>query len=82
MHEIELVECYTAYLKEKGVEFFGDGYPKFNPDWIIKTKPKIIAPYNKRQYYRQNKSVISICYFGKDEHLYPRLDKVFADMKY
>lgn len=81
MHEIELVERYTTYLKEKGVEFFDNGYPKFKPNWIITNKPIVIAPYNKRQYYRQNKSHISICYFGKDEHLYPRLDKVFDEIK-
>ena len=79
MHEIELVERYTAYLKEKGVEFYDDGYPKFKPNWIIKSKPMVIAPFNKRQYYRQNKQDISICYFNKDEHLYPRLEKVFEE---
>ena len=81
MHEIELVERYTAYLKEKGVEFYDNGYPKFKPNWIITTKPKVIAPFNKRQYYWQNKHDISICYFGKDEHLYPRLDKVFEEIE-
>ena len=79
MHEIELVERYTAYLKENGVEFYENGFPKFKPDWIITTRPKVIAPFNKRQYYWQNKRDISICYFGKDEHLYPILDKVFSE---
>ena len=81
MCEIELVECYTAYLKDKGVEFYDNGYPKFNSDWFIKEKPKVIAPFNKRQYYRQDKHDISICYFEKDEHLYPRLDKVFKEIE-
>ena len=79
MHEIELVERYTAYLKENGVEFYENGFPKFKPDWIITTRPKVIAPFNKRQYYWQNKRDISICYFEKDEHLYPRLDKVVSE---
>ena len=80
MHEIELVERYTAYLKEKGVEFCENGFPKFKPEWIIKTSPKLMAPFNKRQYFWQNKQDISICYFCKDEHLYPRLDKVFEEI--
>ena len=81
MHEIELVEQYTAYLTKNGVEFYEDGFPKFKPEWIITCKPKVIAPFNKRQYYWQSKQDISICYFGKDEHLYPRLDKVFEEIK-
>ena len=81
MHEIELVESYTAYLKEKGVEFWENGFPKFKSNWIITTKPRVIAPFNKRHYYWQNKQDISICYFGKDEHLYPRLDKVFKEIE-
>ena len=80
MHEIELVERYTAYLKERGVEFFEDGFPKFKFEWFITNVPLIIAPFNKRQYYRQSKQDISICYFGKDEHLYPRLDKIFEEI--
>lgn len=81
MHEIELVERYTAYLKEHGVEFFEDGFPKFKSEWLITNKPLAIAPFNKKQYYWQNKRDISICYFGKDEHLYPRLDKVFEEIE-
>lgn len=80
MHEIELVERYTALLKEHGVEFFDDGFPKFKFEWFITGKPLVIAPFNKKQYYQQNKSDISICYFGKDEDLYPRLDKIFEEI--
>ncbi len=81
MHEIELVERYTAYLKDRGVEFYENGFPMFKSEWFINNKPLVIAPFNKRQYYRQNKQYISICYFGKDEHLYPRLDKVFEEIE-
>lgn len=80
MHEIELVECYTAYLKEHNVKFFDDGFPKFKHEWFISDSPKVVAPFNKRQYYLQNKRDISICYFEKDEHLYPRLDKIFKEI--
>ena len=81
MNEIELVERYTAYLKENGVEFYENGFPKFKPNWIIKDKPKVIVPFSKRQYCWQDKQEISICYFDKDEHLYPRFDKVFEEIK-
>ena len=81
MNEIENVERYTAYLKEKGVEFYENGFPILKPNWIITTKPKVMAPFNKRHYYWQSKRDISICYFDKDEHLYPRLDKVFEEIK-
>ena len=80
MHEIELVECYTAYLKEHRVEFYENGFPKFKSEWFITDKPLIIVPFNKRQYYWQNKRDISICYFEKDEHLYPRLEKIFKEI--
>ena len=53
MHEIELVERYTAFLKEHGVQFFENGFPIFQKEWFITTRPKVIAPYNKRQYYKK-----------------------------
>ena len=81
MHEIELVERYTAFLKEHGVQFYENGFPIFKKEWFITTKPKVIAPYNKRQYYKESKSEISICYFEKDEHLYPRLERVFQEIE-
>lgn len=81
MHEIELVEHYSTYLKERGVEFYEDGFPKFKLEWFITDSPLVIAPFNKRQYYWQSKRDISICYFGKDEHIYPRLDKVFEEIE-
>jgi hypothetical protein len=80
MNEIELVELFTRYLTENNVKFTDDGFPLLKEEWFINNKPKIIAPFNKRQYYRQNKKDISICYFGKDEHLYPRLEKIFDEI--
>lgn len=80
MTEIEAVELYTKYLLEKGVSFYPDGFPIFKQEWFVKTLPLQIAPFNKRQYYKGDKSKISICYFGKDEHLYPRVDKIFNEI--
>lgn len=80
MTEIEIVESYTLYLKERNVKFFDDGFPKFKTEWFVSDLPSIIAPFNKRQYYLQKKKEISICYFSKDEHLYPRLEKVFKEI--
>lgn len=81
MHEIEIVECYTSYLLKRGVKFRDNGFPLFNSEWIITNKPKVIAPFNKRKYYRQNKKDISICYFADDKFLYPRLEKVFSEIE-
>ena len=80
INEIELVECYTAYLKERGVRFYSNGFPKFESKWFITDPPLVIAPFNKRKYYSQNKRDISICYFEKDEDLYPRFSKVFKEI--
>lgn len=80
MSEIELVEVFTKYLKKHKVKFTNDGFPLLRSEWFSTTKPKIIAPYNKRQYYRQNKKDISICCFIKDEVLYPRLDKILDEV--
>lgn len=81
MNEIELIDCYTAFLKNHGVQFYKNGFPIFEKSWYISTKPKVIAPYSKRQYYKECKSEISICYFEKDAHLYPRLEKVFDEIR-
>ena len=81
MNEIEIVEIYTTFLIGKGVEFYENGFPKFKPDWIIKNRPKIIVPFYKRHYYKTNKKDISICYFSKDEHLYPRFKNVFKEIE-
>lgn len=80
MHEIALVECYTAYLLKHGVKFKNNGFPVFKQEWLITNKPSLIAPFNKRMYYHQDKKRISICFFQKDEYLYPRLDKVFEEI--
>lgn len=80
MHEIELVECYTSYLLEHGVKFNDDGFPVFKQEWVIDNKPLLIAPFSKRKYYHQDKKNISLCFFEKDEYLYPRLDKVFKEI--
>ena len=80
MHEIEIVECYTAYLLERGVKFKRNGFPVFRQEWVIDNKPLMIAPFSKRIYYHQDKKNISLCFFEKDEHLYPRLNKVFEEI--
>ena len=81
MHEIAFVECYTKYLKEHGVTFYNNGFPILQSQWFVKKKPTIIVPYNKKQYFYQNKQDISICYFIKDEYLYPRLEKIFKEIE-
>ena len=46
----------------------------------IDNKPLMIAPFSKRIYYHQDKKNISLCFFEKDEHLYPRLNKAFEEI--
>lgn len=81
MNVIEQVERYTAYLIENGVNFKNDGFPIFKKEWFIKTKPSIISPFNKRAYYSHDPKDISICFFMKDECLYPRFDNIFKEIK-
>ena len=81
MNEIQIVERFTTYLKEKGVEFTRDGFPIFKPEWIVTNKPTVVAPFNKRQYYKENKRDISINFFSQDEYLYPRLERVFEEIQ-
>lgn len=80
MNEILLASKLVEYLKENGVSFNEKGYPILKEEWLAKTKPSFIVPFNKRQYFR-NEQDVSICFFSKDENLYPRLAKIFDEMQ-
>ena len=80
MKEIEIADLYTSYLRKHKVKFHINGFPIFNKEWFITTKPKCIVPFNKRHYISERKQDVAICFFDKDECLYPRLDKVFCEI--
>lgn len=80
MNELETIELYTKYLRERGVSFTDSGFPIFKEKWFTTEKPKAIITFDKRNKISLKRKEISICFFEDDERLYPRFDKVFEEI--
>lgn len=68
------------YLIQHGIEFNQYGYPLIPEECIIREEPEEMIPYEHRNAC-MNPAKTTICYFSNDETLYPRLNKLDADIK-
>ena len=78
---LSLIDTYYLYLNERNVKFNEQGFPLFEKEMFATTWPKQVIPYD----HRKNKIVAEksstvICFFSKDERIYPRLEKVFREI--
>lgn len=70
------------YLEKKEIEFDEDGFPVFTKEMFLTEWPDLVIPFSQRK----NKRVIDrhktvICFFDKDQKLYPRISKVLNEIE-
>lgn len=73
------VDYLYTFLTRQGINFNVHGYPMIPEECILQEVPDEIVPYDHRKACK-NPSRTVICYFAKDQRLYPRLDKLDEDI--
>jgi hypothetical protein len=77
-----IIDILYSYLLDKNISFDDIGLPIFTSDMFLNEYPDLVIPFSQRK----NKRVINrkrtvICFFDKDQHLYPRLGKLFSELE-
>lgn len=76
-----LIDDYYTYLKEHNISIDSNGFPVFTPDMFLTQWPDLVIPFSQRKNKRvTNKSRTVICFYDKDNHLYPRFYKLLAEI--
>lgn len=74
-----IAEYLFTFLVRHGINFNDHGYPVIPAECILQEIPDEIVPYDHRNAcVHPSKTVV--CYFAKDQRLYPRLDKLDEDI--
>lgn len=77
-----LTDKYYAYLKDKNIEFDSKGFPVFTEEMFLSEWPNLVVPYSQRKNKRvTNRKKTVICFYDKDQKLYPRAEKVFDEIE-
>ena len=72
---------YITYLEEKGIKFNELGFPILTKEMFIREIPEIIIPYTHRNDNKViDKKKTLLCTFDSDQHIYPRINKIFEDI--
>ena len=78
----QIIDYLYNYLKEKNVQFNTDGFPIFEKNMFLDEWPDLVIPYSQRKNKRVvNKKKTVICFFDKDQKLYPRVSKVLNEIE-
>ncbi len=76
------IDNLYQYLADKDIDFTSDGFPIFSPKWFLNEWPDLVIPYSQRNNRRvADKKKTVICFFDKDQRLYPRLSKILDDLQ-
>lgn len=78
---LNAIDNLYEYLHGKGFEFDAHGFPVFRKGMFLNEWPELVIPYSQRK----NKNVVNrektlLCFFDRDNHLYPRLAKVLGEI--
>ena len=77
-----IIDEYYEYLTSKGQKFTEDGWPLIDKQCFLEDIPDTMVPFYRRteKPIKQFSSIV-LCSFCPDKEIYPRLDKVLADIK-
>ena len=77
-----MMEFLYQYLNGKDMKFNHEGFPEFRSDMFLNEWPDLVIPYSQRKNKRvKDKSKTVICFFDKDQRLYPRLKNVLEEIE-
>ena len=77
-----MMEFLYQYLNGKDIKFNHEGFPEFRSDMFLNEWPDLVIPYSQRKNKRvKDKSKTVICFFDKDQRLYPRLKNVLEEIE-
>ena len=76
-----VIDRLYLYLNDKNISFDKDGLPIFTAEMFLREWPDLVIPFAQRK----NKMVVNrkrtvLCFFDKDQHLYPRLSKLLGEI--
>lgn len=77
---MHLVDEYTSYLEGRGVNFDQNGFPLLEPSSFLQEWPSMLVPYERRRSKLIRREMSVICFFCKDELIYPRLTRVLDEL--
>ena len=70
------------YLEDKEIEFDEEGFPVFTKEMFLTEWPDLVIPFSQRKNRRViNRSRTVVCFFDKDQKLYPRISKVLSEIE-
>lgn len=73
-------ELYS-YLDGQDIEIDEEGFPIFTQDMFLNEWPELVVPFsNRNSLLVVHPEKTLICFFDKDQHLYPRLGKVLSEI--
>ena len=87
MHVSNMLELFFiidelySYLEERNLSFDEQGLPVFTNDMFLNEWPNLVIPFSQRNNRRVvDKKKTVICFYDKDQKLYPRLMKVLKEI--
>ena len=77
MDIFSMIDFLYQYLDGKDININSDGFPVFRSEMFLDEWPNLVIPYSQRKNKRvTDRKKTVICFFDKDQKLYPRLSKV------
>ncbi len=77
---IQIADDFYCRLSKSGVCFSADGFPLFSKEMLLEDVPDKFVSY-KQIASVENKSKVAVCFFQKDEFLYPRFRSMDRDIR-
>lgn len=79
---LQKTEELSTYLRQKGMEFYTDGYPIFKREMFLDEKPAQLIPiqHKKSRLIKDPKSTVLV-FFCADKYIYPRVDRLFDEIE-
>lgn len=77
---VAIDELYL-YLQDKEMKFDSEGFPIFTSEMFLKEWPELVILFSQRKNKRViNKKKTVLCFYDKDQKLYPRIKKVIDEI--
>lgn len=81
LDELVLIDTYYQYLAKYNWTFSKEGFPIFKKENFLNKWPAHIIPYyHRKTHFIQKPQETVLCFFCRDQDIYPRLDNILRDL--